>query len=132
MIRQFDVPGHLCQGTLPDMVHVQHAYKLLNPGGRVVAIMGEGVFFGRDKRAQEFRDWLEGIGGTDEKLPEGTFQDPSLPVNTGVNARMVVIEKGPDVSVINFSSSSFWYFPLADILFSVVPLVSKSLSNNNG
>jgi hypothetical protein len=56
MIRQFDVPGHLCQGTLPDMVYVQHAYKLLNPGGRVVAIMGKGVFFGRDKRAQEFRD----------------------------------------------------------------------------
>lgn len=39
-------------------------------------------------------EWLESVGGTEEKLPEGTFLDPNLPVNTGANARMVVIEKG--------------------------------------
>jgi len=76
-----------------DAEHVMHAYSLLKPGGRVVAIMGEGVFFGQDKKAQEFRDWLESVNGTSEKLPEGSFMDPSLPVNTGVNARMVVIDK---------------------------------------
>lgn len=76
-----------------DVQHVQHAYELLKPGGRLVAIMGEGSFFGQDKKAQEFRDWLESVGGTDEKLAEGTFMDLSLPVNTGVNARMVVIDK---------------------------------------
>ncbi|MDP1771967.1 MAG: hypothetical protein Q8L15_06760, partial [Methylobacter sp.] len=80
-------------GDRRDALHVQHAYDLLNPGGRLVAIMGEGVFFGNDKKAQAFRDWLEQVGGTDEKLAEGTFNDPSLPVNTGVNARMVVIDK---------------------------------------
>lgn len=78
-----------------DAEHVQHAYTLLRPGGRIVAIMGEGVFFGQDKKAQEFRDWLDAVGGTVEKLPEGTFMDPSLPVNTGVNARMVVIDRAP-------------------------------------
>ena len=36
---------------------------------------------------------VEEVGGTEEKLAEGTFQDSSLPVNTGVNARMVVIDK---------------------------------------
>lgn len=76
-----------------DAEHVQHAYTLLRPGGRLVAIMGEGVFFGQDKKAQQFRDWLEDVGGTSEKLDEGTFMDPSLPVNTATNARMVVINK---------------------------------------
>lgn len=76
-----------------DMAHVQHAYDLLKPGGRLVAIMGEGVFFGQDKKATAFRDWLEEVNGTDEKLEEGTFKDPSLPVTTGVNARLVVVDK---------------------------------------
>lgn len=76
-----------------DIEHVRHAYGLLKPGGRLVAIMGESAFFNQNKRATEFREWLEGLGGTDEKLPEGSFMDPSLPVNTSVNARMVVIEK---------------------------------------
>lgn len=76
-----------------DAEHVRHAFDLLKPGGRIVAIMGEGVFFGQDKKAQDFREWLEAVGGTSEKLPEGSFMDPSLPVNTGVNARMVVIDK---------------------------------------
>lgn len=80
-----------------DIAHVRHAYELLKPGGRVVAIMGEGAFSQSFKRAEEFREWLESVGGTEEKLPEGTFLDPSLPVNTGANARMVVIDKGEDV-----------------------------------
>lgn len=79
-----------------DAQHVQHAYGLLKPGGRLVAIMGEGVFFGQDKKATEFREWLDSVGGTSEKLPDGSFLDSSLPVNTGVNARMVVIEKAED------------------------------------
>ncbi|ROH88014.1 PLxRFG domain-containing protein [Pseudomethylobacillus aquaticus] len=77
-----------------DEAHVRHAYELLKPNGRLVAIMGEGVFFGSDRRAGEFRDWLEAVGGTSEKLESGTFMDPSLPVTTSVAARMVVIDKG--------------------------------------
>ena len=76
-----------------DAEHVQHAYTLLNPGGRIVSIMGEGVFFGQDNKAKAFREWLDSVSGTSEKLAEGTFNDSSLPVNTGVNARMVVIDK---------------------------------------
>jgi hypothetical protein len=71
----------------------RHAYELLRPNGRIVAIMGEGVFFGSDKKAVEFREWLESVGGTSEKLPDNSFMDSSLPVNTGVNARMVIIDK---------------------------------------
>ena len=80
-------------GDRRDAEHVRHAFDLLKPSGRLVAIMGEGVFFGQDKKAQAFRNWLEEVGGTSEKLDEGTFMDPSLPVNTAVNARMVVIDK---------------------------------------
>lgn len=98
-------------GDRRDAEHVRHAYSLLKPGGRLVAIMGEGVFFGADKKAQEFRDWLEKAGGTDEKLAENTFMDPSLPVNTGVSARMVVIEK-PIADDVNYSKDSGWYSPL--------------------
>jgi hypothetical protein len=76
-----------------DAAHVQHAYDLLKPGGRLVAIMGEGVFFGSDKKASSFMDWLDSVGGEHEKMPENTFMDKSLPVTTGVNTRMVVIEK---------------------------------------
>jgi hypothetical protein len=76
-----------------DIAHVRHAFDLLKPGGRLVALMGESAFTNQNKRATEFREWLERMGGTEEKLPEGTFNDPSLPVNTGANARMVVIDK---------------------------------------
>ena len=76
-----------------DIQHVRHAYSLLKPGGRVVAIMSESAFFQSNKRAEAFRDWLDTLGATNEKLPDGSFMNASLPVNTGVSARMVVIEK---------------------------------------
>lgn len=96
-------------GDRRDAQHVQHAYELLKPGGRLVAIMGEGVFFGKDKKAQEFRDWLESVGGTDEKLDDGTFLDPSLPVNTGTSARMVVIDKPADDENLAFKQDEEQY-----------------------
>lgn len=80
-------------GDRRDAQHVRHAFDLLAPGGRLVAIMGEGVFFGQDKKATAFREWLESVGGSSEKLEDGTFLDPSLPVNTGTSARLVVIDK---------------------------------------
>ncbi len=73
-----------------DMEHVRHAYGLLNPNGKLVAIMSEGAFFRRDKKAEEFRAWLEEAGGWSEQLPEGSFKDSDR--STGVATRMVVIE----------------------------------------
>jgi hypothetical protein len=77
-----------------DIEHVKHAYSLLKQGGRLVSVMGEGAFFGQDQKAVQFRDWLDGVGGSSEKLGEGSFNDPSLPVTTGASTRMVVITKG--------------------------------------
>lgn len=80
-----------------DMAHVRHAYDLLKPGGKVVAITSEGPFFRQDKAATEFRAWLESVGGTSEKLPEGSFKSSDVP--TGVNTRLVEIEKPVGVEV---------------------------------
>lgn len=74
-----------------DMAHVRHAYDLLKPGGRLVAIMSEGPFFRTDKRAQAFRLWLEEVHGEAEKLPAGTFLSSDVP--TGVSTRIVVLDK---------------------------------------
>jgi hypothetical protein len=77
-----------------DMEHVRHAYALLKPGGRVVAIVGEGAFGRSDKQATAFREWLDEHGATVEKLPVSTFTDRTLMNTTGANARLVVIDKG--------------------------------------
>lgn len=74
-----------------DVDHVKHAYELLKSGGRIVAIMSEHPFFESDKKSVNFRDWLESVGGTSEKLPEGSFKESDR--STGVNTRIVVINK---------------------------------------
>lgn len=71
-----------------DISHVRHAYGFLKPGGRLVAIMGAGAFFRQDRKATEFRAWLESVGGYSEELPAGSFEASG----TGVNTRLVVIE----------------------------------------
>jgi phospholipid N-methyltransferase len=75
-----------------DIDHVKHAYSLLKPGGRIVAIMGAGTFFRTDKKAVEFREWLDSIGAEYEKLPDNTFADKTLMSTTGVAAYRVVID----------------------------------------
>lgn len=40
---------------------------LVKPGGSLVAIAGEGVFFGSDAKARAFREWLSERGDTDPK-----------------------------------------------------------------
>lgn len=74
--------------------HLQHAYELLYPGGRVISIMGEGSFFRTDKKTLEFREWLDSVGGYSEKLPDGSFLNSDRP--TGVAARIVLIAKPAD------------------------------------
>jgi DNA polymerase III sliding clamp (beta) subunit (PCNA family) len=81
-----------------DIDHVRHAYDLLNPGGRLVAIMSEGAFFRAGKKEAEFRGWLDAVGGRSEKNPEASFTDKSMIRTTGTNTRTVVIDKPVDVS----------------------------------
>lgn len=72
-----------------DILHVQHAWDLLAPGGRIVAIMSEHAWVANNLRCTQFRDWLDDLGAMVEELPEGTFKESG----TMVRARLVVIDK---------------------------------------
>jgi len=73
-----------------DIDHVRHAYELLEEeGGKMIAVMSEGVFFRSDRKAVEFRNWLESVSAENEKLPERTFKESG----TGVNTRLVWFKK---------------------------------------
>ena len=74
-----------------DIDHVRHAYGQLGPGGKVVAIMGEGSFFRSEKKYTDFREWLDELGGTSEKMETGSFK--KMEKATGVSSRIVVIDK---------------------------------------
>jgi phospholipid N-methyltransferase len=75
--------------TGQDIEHVKHAYELLGENGRLVSIMSVGPFFRNDRKAVEFREWFDSVGGYQEELPAGSFKD-SL---TGVNSCYVVIDR---------------------------------------
>lgn len=77
--------------NMQDVDHVKHAFDLLKPGGRIVAVMSESVFFRQGTKAESFRTWLEELNASAEKLPEKTFMESDKP--TGVNARLVIIDK---------------------------------------
>lgn len=76
-----------------DAAHIMRAWGMVRPGGKLVAIAGEGVFFGSDSKAQAFRDWLDDNGAEVEKLPAGTFEDKFLLATTSANARLIVMQK---------------------------------------
>ena len=68
-----------------DILHVEHAAKFLRPGGRMVAVMSASVLFRQNKRAADFRAFVSSLGGTMERLPDGSFKESG----TGVNAAVV-------------------------------------------
>lgn len=93
-----------------DIRHVRHAYANLKAGGRIVAIMCEHAFFGREKVCQEFREWLFEVGSAEE-LPDGAFLESERP--TGVKTRLVVIDK-PQVEEIEVPEpTSAWMQTIA-------------------
>jgi len=75
-----------------DIDHVRHAYSLMKPGGKIVAIMSEHPFFAHDKKSEDFREWLEDKGFS-VRLPEGSFKGRKAFNQTGVNSRLVEIKK---------------------------------------
>lgn len=76
-----------------DAEHIMRAYGMLASGGTLVAIAGEGVFFGQDQKAEQFRAWLDSHNADVEKLDGGTFQDNALLAQTSANARLIVMHK---------------------------------------
>lgn len=72
-----------------DIDHVTHALKFLKEGGKLVAIMSAGVEFRQDKKAAGFRELVERMGGTIERLPDDSFKESG----TSVNTVLVTIDK---------------------------------------
>jgi predicted RNA methylase len=73
-------------GTRPfvDIEHVLHAFAMVRPGGRLVAVMSKGVQYRRAPKAQRFRVFAS-HHGTMENLPDGSF------AASGTNARAVLV-----------------------------------------
>ncbi len=67
-----------------DIAHIKHAYKMLAPGGRMVAIASESAFL---PRQEQFREWLNKRGAECERVPPDSFTD------TNVHARMIHLVK---------------------------------------
>ncbi len=81
-----------------DMDHIRHAYSLLKPGGRIVALASEGPFFRQDKKASDFREWLDRIGAVHEPLAPGSFTGAGSFRQTGVNVRKIIIDKPEELT----------------------------------
>lgn len=72
-----------------DIRHIQHAYKFLRPGGRLVSIASSSVTFRDDFMARNFRGEVQDCGGQILMLPEGSFKASG----TMVNACVVTMER---------------------------------------
>lgn len=80
-----------------DIEHVRHAYKLLLPGGRLVAITSVSWMGGTAKKVKAFREWYEelqeqGFANPPDELDSGTFK----PSGTGVPTLMIMMLKPKD------------------------------------
>ena len=77
-----------------DVEHVRHAYDLLLPGGRLVAITSKAWQSHDDKKSRAFRDWHcglveDGLASFPEELPEGTFKESG----TGIATLLLILLK---------------------------------------
>lgn len=77
--------------ALADTEHVRRAYEWLKPDGILVSVMGAGIQFNSNKKAEAFRAWLDDVGGRIHELPAASFQNAFRA--TGVSACLVVIER---------------------------------------
>jgi hypothetical protein len=76
-----------------DADHVRHAFQFLKPGGRLVAIVGAGILQRSDRKATEFREWLDEVGADQQELPEDAFNGRDAFRRTGTRAWIVVINR---------------------------------------
>ncbi|MEN7547829.1 hypothetical protein AAG747_07910 [Rapidithrix thailandica] len=76
-----------------DAEHILHAFEMVKPGGQVISLASEGLFFRQSKKETAFREFLEEQGGTSEVLPEKSFTGSGAFKQTGVRTRIVVLEK---------------------------------------
>lgn len=101
-----------------DIQHVHHAYSMLAPGGRLVAITSSMAGDRQNKRNQTFREWLTGLDAQELALPENAFKSSLNP--TAVRTKVLVVDK-PEQSTVKqpeASAAESLPKPPADIAFS--------------
>ncbi len=76
-----------------DAEHVLHAWSMLKPGGRLVAIVSVGPFFREDAKSKAFRDWWKANNVEIHPLPGDWCSGPGAFRSTGVRAKIVVAQK---------------------------------------
>ncbi len=74
-----------------DIDHVRHAFSLARK--QVVSVMSTGPFQRSDKKATEFRNWFNDLGGLHSELPKGAFMDSDRA--TGVSTCIISLTKDP-------------------------------------
>ncbi|WP_230599535.1 LPD38 domain-containing protein [Aeromonas hydrophila] len=74
-----------------DIDHVRHAYDHLKPGGRLVAIVSATAGDRQNNKNKAFREWFDGLGGSEQAMPDGAFKTSLNP--TDVRTKIFVIDK---------------------------------------
>jgi hypothetical protein len=87
-----------------DIKHVLHAYSMLNPGGKLVAITSSMAGEKSNSINKEFKQWLGDLSADEQALPENAFM--SSMNSTGVRTKVIVIEKPSDAPAVKFSKTS--------------------------
>lgn len=75
--------------NLQDIDHVQHAFKFLKSGGRLVAIMSPSFEFNSAKKSESFRLWLNGLTHEVIDIEAGAFKESG----TMISSKLVIIDK---------------------------------------
>ncbi len=65
-----------------DIDHVMHAFQFLKPGGVLASVMSSSVEFREDRKATDFRAFVERMGGHFRDLPPASFAESGTNVNT--------------------------------------------------
>ena len=64
-----------------DIDHINHAYKMLKKGGRLVSVMFAPVLYSKNKKSVKFRELVE-KNGYFEKLPHHSFKESGTVMDT--------------------------------------------------
>lgn len=70
-----------------DIDHVRMMYDRLESGGTLAAITSVHWTFGQERKCEEFRQWLDAVGGRSYEIEEGAFRQSG----TGIKTMAVVI-----------------------------------------
>jgi predicted RNA methylase len=75
-----------------DAEHVLHAFSLLAPGGRLVALTSVSLFQADDAKCVAFRQWFDDVGATRFATLEDAFNNSDAFRQTGVTVAVILAD----------------------------------------